>query len=96
MSVIDDAPSPLLGETSTGIHVITFQLDGNTLTIAADIPADRTSHLQIQTPWKVASADGVTIRPIAPDRVELTFAQGNEPAASGTYRRAQATLQIMR
>ena len=96
ISAIDDAPSPLLGETSIGIHVITFQLDGNTLTIAADVPADRTSHLQIQTPWKVAGADGVTIRPIAPDRVELTFAPNHDAAAKGTYRRAQATLQIMR
>jgi hypothetical protein len=96
ISVINDLPSPLLGETSTDIHVITFQLDGNTLTIAADVPADRTSRVQIQTAWRVASADGVTMRPIAPDRVELTFAPGRDAVAGGTYRRAQATLQIMR
>jgi hypothetical protein len=96
ISAIDGAPSPLLGETSTAIHMITFQLDNNTLTIAADVPADRTSNLQIQTPWKVARADGVTMRPIAPDRVELTFAPNHDAAAKGTYRRAQATLQIMR
>jgi hypothetical protein len=96
ISMIDDVPSPLLGETSTDIHVITFQLDGNTLTIAADVPADHTSHMQIQTAWKVASADGVTMRPIAPDRVELMFAPNYDAAAKGTFRRALTTLQIMR
>ena len=94
--MIDDVPSPLLGETSTDIHVITFQLDRNTLTIAADVPADHTSHMQIQTAWKVVSADGVTMRPIAPDRVELMFAPNYDAAAKGTYRRALTTLQIMR
>jgi len=93
VSVIADSPAPLLGAANRGIHIIGISLEGKTLTIAADVPSDRASHLELQTDWGIAKAEGVTVEPIADGTIGLTFA-GSEGATSEPYRHARATLQF--
>jgi hypothetical protein len=92
VSVIVDAPHPILGDPSTGIRIIDVHLDGTLLSIDADVPTDRASYLQLQSAWKMTSAGGGTVQPIAPGLVKLAFAAARD--ASATYRRAHATLKI--
>lgn len=90
ISVITDAPHPMLGEASTGVRLIDVHLDGNRLTIDADVPTGRASHLQLQTAWKTASASEVIVQQIGPDLGDVTFAE--TPNASTPYLRVHAEL----
>lgn len=92
VSIIQDVPAPQLGDASANIHVVDVHLNGKTLTIAADVPTDRASHLRLQTDWPIASLDGASARKDAEGLTEVTFAAtANAPAA---YRRANATIEI--
>ncbi len=92
ISIVADAPRPMLGDPSTDIHIVDVDLTGTLLTIDADVPTGRASHLHLKTDWKMANAAGVTVQQIEPGRMELTFAES--PGASGPYRRTQATLKL--
>lgn len=92
VSVIPDTPSPLLGESSVGVKIIDVHFEANRLSIAADVPADRTSHLRLKTNWNIATSSGVTVETIAPGIVELTFSA--TPNAASSYRRALAVIEF--
>ncbi len=92
ISVIPDQPPPMPGDPSSGVRIIDVHLDGNTLIIVADVPADRASHLRLKTGWQVANAQGATVEPVAPGMVQLTFAAA--PDASSPYRRAQVRIAL--
>jgi hypothetical protein len=69
VSLLAAPPAPQLGQRSVGVHVVGMTLTGNTLTLAVDVPADRDSHLQLQTGWSLAKAEGAAARrwPSGPD-----------------------------
>ncbi len=94
ISVIPDQPAPMLGDASVGIHIIDVHIEGNTLIVAADVPADRASHLRLKTGWQVANAEGATVEPVTPGMVQLTFAAAQD--ASSPYRRVQARIALLR
>jgi glycogen debranching enzyme len=96
VSVIAESPPLLTGRPSSGVHVIGVELEGSVLTIAADVPSDRESRLQLQTGWAVVKAEGAVARPVAEGLVELTFAATPDAAPSVPYRRARAVVQLMR
>ena len=92
VSVISDQPEPRPGDRSVGVRIIDVQLKANTITIVADVPGDRASHVSLKTAWKVASAQGVTAEAGDDGLLDLTFA----PASKGSlsYRRVQATIEL--
>ena len=51
VSILQDPPVLQLGDASTAVHIVDVHLEGKTLTIAADVPTDRASHLRLQTAW---------------------------------------------
>jgi len=53
--VIPDQPEPRPGDRSVGVRIIDVRLKANTITIVADVPGDRASHVSLKTAWKVAS-----------------------------------------
>jgi len=94
VQVIVAPPAPELGAASSGVRVVRASLEGDVLTIEADLPADRDAHLQLETGWQIAKAEGAHAEPSADGRVTLTFAANPNAAAPGTYRRATATVQF--
>ncbi len=92
VSVVLDTPQPLLGDSSTLIHIVNVHLDENLLSIDADVPTDRVSQVQLKTGWKMVSTNGATGRQVAPSLLELSFAAS--PGVSAPYRRAHATLKL--
>jgi len=92
ISVILDQPAPMPGDPSSGIRIIDAHLDGDTLIVVADVPADRASRLRLKTGWQVANAQGATVESVAPGIVQLTFAAAQ--SASSPYLRAQVRIAL--
>jgi hypothetical protein len=92
VSVIPDESEPRLGDRSVGVHIIDFQMKANAMTLVADVPADRVSHLSLKTAWKVASAQGVTIKSGEDGLLDLTFASASN--ASQSYQRVESTIEF--
>lgn len=93
VSVLTDFPAPQLGMPSTGVRIVDAQLDGSTLTIAADVPRNRASHLQLQTDWSVVKVDGATAQRAVDRLVDLTFA-ASQATSSAPYHRVKAVIQF--
>ena len=94
VSVIVDSPAPRLGMSGSGLHLVGVNLEGNVLTIVADVPSDRESHLQLQTEWEVTKADGARVQPLGVGHIDLIFTGGQDAALSEPYHRAKAVLQF--
>ncbi len=92
VSVIPDQPEPRLGDRSVGVRIVDVQLKANAMTVVADVPGDRASHLSLKTSWKVASAEGVTVKAGDDGLLDLTFAPASKVTQS--YRRIQATIEF--
>jgi len=92
ISILQDAPSPQLGDPSTGVHIVDVHFETNSLTIAADVRTDRASHLRLQTTWPIAHINGATAQQHADGLTELTIAATRD--ASAPYRRASVTIEI--
>jgi hypothetical protein len=94
ISVVAEEIQPQLGNQSEGIRVVGARLNGNTLSIDADVPTDRASHLQLYTGWKLTGDHDIKLQQTSPAMQKLIFPP--TPGASATYRRAHATLRIER
>jgi hypothetical protein len=94
VSVVVELPSPRLGTPGSGVHLVGISLEGNFLTIVADVPSDRESHLQLQTEWEVTKAEGASVWPLGNGHIDLVFAAGLDAAHSEPYLRAKAVLQF--
>ncbi len=94
VQVSAEQTTPVLGTASRGVHVVGTSLEGNTLTIVADVPRDRATHFELQTDWPVVKAEGATASPSVDGVVELTIAAVPDPAAAQTYRRAKCVVQF--
>ena len=93
VDAIVETPAPVLGMPSSGVRVIDVHLDDNVLTVVADVPSNRESHLQLRSEWKVVKTEGATMRSIDEGITQLSF-----PAITGAapYRRAKAIVQLER
>jgi hypothetical protein len=92
VSIIQDAPTPQLGDASAGVHVVEVHLDGKTLTIVADLPTGCASHLRLRSEWTVAHVTGGTMQQGIDGLADLAFVatqDGNAP-----YRRATVTIEF--
>jgi len=94
VSAVVESPAPRLGMPSSGLHLVGFSLEGNVLTIVADVPSDRESHLQLQTEWEVTKAEGASVRPLGNGSIDLIFTGGQDTTHSEPYHRARAVLQF--
>jgi glycogen debranching enzyme len=96
VSVIAASPAPLKGMPSTGVRIVGVHLDGDLLTIAADVPRDRASHIQLQTEWGIAKVEGAGAWTVSDGLIDLTFAAVPDAASSEPYRPARAIVQFKR
>jgi glycogen debranching enzyme len=96
VSVIVESQPPRLGMPSSGVHLVEVSLTGDALTIVADVPSDRESHMQLQTGWRVTKSEGIKIRSLGDNLVDLVFAGNGDAAHSESYHRAKAVLQFKR
>ena len=101
VSVIASSPALEIGASSSGVRLVDVHLDGTTLTIAADVPQNRASHLQLETDWILVKAEGAVAQPAGDRLLDLTFAPAPEvappapaSAPSAPYRRVKATVQF--
>jgi glycogen debranching enzyme len=92
IAVLVPAPHPQLGDVSSGIFIVNAILDGDSLVIGADVPADQISSLLIQTARKLRNTQGATAESTAPNQIEVTLAAIPNPASP--YRRAHVTLEF--
>jgi hypothetical protein len=79
---------------STGIHVIGTSLEGNTLTILADVPSDRKSIIQLQTEWRVVGVKGAILQPDAGGLVRLAFTASLNASITEPYHRVTASVEF--
>lgn len=82
-------PTPELGQLPGGVHVVGMTLDGRTLTLTADVPADRDAHIYLGTRWTPGKIDGATVKVLSDGRIDLFFPASTETAP---YRRVHAVL----
>jgi glycogen debranching enzyme len=94
VSVIAESPDPQIGASSSGVRLVDVHLDGTTLTIAADVPQNRASHLQLETDWVFVKAEGAVAQAAGNRLLDLTFAPAAEAAPSAPYRRVKAIVQF--
>jgi hypothetical protein len=92
VQIIAEDPEPKLGEASVGIRLIDVHLANSKLTLVADVPANRESHLRVKSAWQVASATGDTVTATKDGLVNVVFSA--EQGAPGAYRRAQAIVEL--
>lgn len=92
ISIIVDPVRPILGNGSTGIHVVHAALEGRRLLIDADVPADRVSQLRLVSPWSLSNATGAMLEQMGAKRAQLRFSaeHGNDMG----YRRAHVEIEV--
>lgn len=89
VTLVQPPSVPQLGQLPGGIHIVTLSLDGRTLTLAADIPADHDAQIVMETKWPLEKIDGATAKPLSDGSLDILFPAGNETAP---YRRVRAVL----
>ena len=90
VSVVLNNPDPVLGEPSAGLRIIEVHLEGSRLTVEADAPEGRESHLQLDTAWTVAKSTGVVTKPDGNGKIEITFPEASPDPSS--YHRVHAAI----
>jgi hypothetical protein len=58
VAVIPPLTAPVVGQSSRGVKITSIRLQGEALTIDADVNAAGPQSVDIRTPWKPTSADG--------------------------------------
>ncbi len=96
LSVLLPTSTPLLGDLSHNLHLIDLHLSNDTLTLTADIPADRTSTLDIATDWTLLFATNATAETPAPHLLRLTLHPQTNTPITNHYQRVEATLHLHR
>jgi glycogen debranching enzyme len=79
VTLLQTPPTPQLGQLPGGVHIVDMTLTGRTLTLAADVPADRDAHIYLGTKWTLENVDGATVKPLNDGRLDVLF-----PAGTGT------------
>jgi hypothetical protein len=92
VSVIPEAPEPLLGDASAGVRIVDVHLEGDLLTVDADVPTGRASHLLLKTAWGIGNVEGATAQPVADGLFKLSFGVTHE--GSAPYRRVHAIIEF--
>jgi hypothetical protein len=95
VSIVAETPHPLIGDASTGLHLVSVSLANHVLTVVADVPGNRDSHIDLHTHWEIANAKGSTVRRIDPDSVEMSFPRQNTDSEfNAGYVRTTATVEF--
>lgn len=97
VSVVQEIPRVKLGKPDSEPHVVGIHLDSTgALTLDMDVPAAGRSHLVLETPWKVTSAEGATVRSLGDSRLEVSFRPAVEGEPAKAYVRVHAKLRMSR
>lgn len=79
-------PRPPLevGDASTGLRLYAVRLQGHTLLLRADVLRAAQSTLQVETPWRLLSAEGATAGQGANGTVTVRFFAPQAPDGAGS------------
>jgi hypothetical protein len=86
VSIVSPPSPPLVGEASTGLKIVGLQMHSRLLTVELD-HARTGASFELHTRWRVASARGASVAPVAPDIYRFTIApeaQGARPSFKRT------------
>jgi len=96
VSIILQRPVLHVGDSSSEMKLTSMHLQGKTFSLQADIYPHGSSTFLISTPWKIASYDGVTVRPLPENKYEITMTgtQDAVPNSAG-YIHAKAAITFV-
>ena len=77
--------APQTGAVSRELRIREVTLRGRELTIEADIRPGGESVLNLETPWRIAAADGGSATRLSPTRAEIHVTPATAPAGPGQY-----------
>ncbi len=92
VSLILKQPQPQLGDPSTGMKVTSLDLRNQTLSIDADVNSGGNATFLIQTPWKIATLKGATIRQLSDSSYEVTMQRSSALPSPLGYARSHAEI----
>lgn len=88
---------PLLGNASKGLRLTSAHLDGDRLTLEADVINDESSSVSLHTAWSVSSVDGATVTQRNNRTALLTFkTDSTEQMTKPTLHHVHATVLLGR
>jgi glycogen debranching enzyme len=76
--------TPARGDASRGLRLTAFHLDGNTLTVDAEVASADQSSIEIETPWTVSAVHGGSAARLSQDWYRVTFDLPSSPASSSS------------
>lgn len=94
IAVIPETTRPLLGDASTGVHIVGIRIDEGRFILDADVPLGRLSHVELESEWRMTHATGASLMQVGNHRARLSFAA--EPGNAGEYRRAHVVVDVAR
>ena len=83
VSIVLPAPAAQIGDASTGIKLTRLRLQGRELALDADVHAHGIDHFRVQTPWKIKSISGASVKVPSDDMYELQLPQRSDSQADG-------------
>jgi hypothetical protein len=96
VSLLLDHSALHVGNPSTAIKLTKLPLQGRVISIEADIHPAAKAAIRIQTPWKIASSEGVHVRAVADNRYELEIEQKSSGMPSIGYRHVHFSVNFSR
>jgi glycogen debranching enzyme len=92
VSIMLDQPDLHPGNPSTALKLTRLQLQGQTLSIDADIHPSGNAALHLRTPWRITGHQGATVRPLGDNRYEISIGRGSTPGNPAGYSHTRLEL----
>jgi hypothetical protein len=94
VSITLDQPDLHPGDPSTALKLTRLQLQGQTLSMDADIHPSGNATFHIQTPWKITGHEGATVLLLGDNRyqIDMDRAPNTETPASYSHTRVKLTF----
>jgi glycogen debranching enzyme len=94
ISVIAEPTVPVIGEPSSGLHLVNVGVKDGVLTIDAYVPSSIESRVKFVTLEGIDHVTGAKLLQVSPGVFELVFPASGDAASVDPYRRAQALVRF--
>jgi len=95
VQVVMPAPTPALGEPSTGAKLTSLSFENDVLHIGVDVVRSTNPELEIRTQRPNPNTGGLRLRRLAPDRYDLVISP-IESSVSGSYQHDEVTIRFVK
>ena len=90
------AKLPLLGETSTALHLVDAHFEGDTLRITADVADEEHASFECESSWPVTLLRGATAEAVGKGVTRLHFRTDGATSSRNGYQRVEADVSFKR